>query len=168
MQNLSPLDVQKQVFGRRMRGYDVDEVRAYLHLVAEELEGLVRENQSLTREAMLMREELREHANRERILKDTLLAAQTVAEDMRETARREAELIVRDAEGSAERTLAHALDRVAEVEKAIQDLRIERRSLRNRLTSVITTFQQMLEMDEEQDGRSEPLATIHRRRSESA
>lgn len=168
MQNLSPLDIQKQVFGRGVRGYDIDEVRAYLHMVAEELEGLLRENQTLTKEVTLLREELREHASRERILKDTLLAAQTVAEDMRENARREAELIVREAEGTAERTIAHAMDRTGEIEKAIQDLRIERRAVRNKLSALITTFQQMVEMDEEEDSRSEPLTTMHRKRSESA
>lgn len=168
MQNLSPLDIQKQLFNRRLRGFDVDEVRAYLHVVAEEMENLVRENQILSRDVASMREELREHANRERILKDTLLSAQNVAEEMRETARREAELIVREAEGAAERTMAHALERVGEIERAVQDLRIERKALRNRLGALVDTFQQMLEMDQEEDSRSEPLATIHRRRSESA
>jgi DivIVA domain-containing protein len=44
MQNLTPLEIQKQTFARALKGYHPDEVRAYLHLVAEEIERLVREN----------------------------------------------------------------------------------------------------------------------------
>ena len=167
MQNVTPLDIQKQGFSQRLRGFDTGEVRAFLHLIAEEMERLLRDNEILTRDLEAGRDELRDHQNRERILKDTLLSAQTVAEEMRLTARREAELIVRDAEATADRTISHALQRVAEIEKAIQDLRIERKALRNRLSSVLTTFQQMVEFDQEEEDRSEPIATIHRHRTES-
>lgn len=167
MQNVTPLDVQKQSFSQRLRGFDTAEVRAFLHLIAEEMERLLRDNEILSRELEESRDELRDHHNRERILKDTLLSAQTVAEEMRLVARKEAELIVREAEASADRTISHALQRVAEIEKAIQDLRIERKSLRNRLAGVLSSFQQMVELDQEEEDRSEPLATIHRHRTES-
>lgn len=168
MQNVTPLDIQKQSFSQRLRGFDSGEVRAFLHLIAEEMERLLRENEILSRDLEASREELREHHNRERILKDTLLSAQTVAEEMRLTARREADLIVREAEASADRTVSHALQRVAEIEKAIQDLRIERKSLRNRLSGVLSSFQQMVELDQDEEDRSEPLATIHRHRMDSS
>ena len=47
MQNLTPLEIQKQTFSRALKGYSPDEVRAYLHLVAEEIERLLRENDRL-------------------------------------------------------------------------------------------------------------------------
>ena len=33
MQNLTPLDIQKQTFARALKGYNADEVRGYLSLV---------------------------------------------------------------------------------------------------------------------------------------
>src|SRR6185436_8431067 len=109
MQDLTPLEIQKQTFSRTIKGYNADEVRAYLHLVAEEIERFVRENDRLSREVAVLRDELSDHSNRERILKDTLLSAQKVAEDLTTNARKEAELIVKDAELLSERVIGQAV-----------------------------------------------------------
>ncbi len=164
MQNLSPLEIQKQTFSRAIKGYHQDEVRAYLHLVAEEIERLLRENDRLSRESMSLREDLEDHSNRERILKDTLLSAQKVAEDLTANARKEAELIVKDAELLSERFLAQATQRVGDLEKAIQDLKIERRAARNRLQATLDTIQQMVLLDAEQEANDQPLTALFRQR----
>ena len=122
MQNLTPLEIQKQIFSRAIKGYSPDEVRAYLHLVAEEIERLGRENDRLSRDVAVLREDLEDHNNRERILKDTLLSAQKVAEDLTTNARKEAELIVKDAELLADRLIGQAMQRVDDLERAIGDL----------------------------------------------
>src|SRR4051812_3447977 len=98
MHNLTPLDIQRQTFSRALKGFDTNEVRAYLQLVAEEIERLVRDVDRLSRENAMLREELDEHNARERILKDTLLSAQKVSEDVKANAQKEAVLIVKDAE----------------------------------------------------------------------
>src|SRR3977135_904111 len=103
MSNLTPLEIQKQLFARKFKGFDPDEVRAYLQMVAEELEILIKDVDRLSRENVMLREDLDDHNQRERILKDTLLSAQKVSEDVRATARKEAELIVKDAELLSER-----------------------------------------------------------------
>ena len=43
---MTPLDVQSHHFGRRWHGYDPDEVDAFLRIVSEDYEGLVRETDS--------------------------------------------------------------------------------------------------------------------------
>ena len=111
MQSLTPLEIQKQQFSRVFKGYNADEVRAYLSLVAEEIENLVRDVDRLARENAMQREDLDDHSQRERILKDTLLSAQKVSEDVKANARKEAELIVKDAELLAERVVGQAIDR---------------------------------------------------------
>jgi cell division initiation protein len=165
MQNLTPLEIQKQTFSRAIKGYNPDEVRAYLHLVAEEIERLVRENDRYSRETALLREDLEDHSNRERILKDTLLSAQKVAEDLTSNARKEAELIVKDAELLSERLIAQAMQRVGDLEKAIQDLKIERRAVRNKLQATLDTVQQMVVLDAEQEANEEPLTALFRARN---
>jgi cell division initiation protein len=167
MQNLTPLEIQKQTFGRAIKGYNPDEVRAYLHLVAEEIERLVRENDRLSRDSAVLREDLEDHSNRERILKDTLLAAQKVAEDLTTNARKEAELIVKDAELLSERLIAQAMQRVGDLEKAIQDLKIERRAARNKLQATLDTIQQMVVLDAEEEANELPLTGLFRQRLQS-
>lgn len=164
MQNLTPLEIQKQTFSRVLKGYQVDEVRAYLHLVAEEIERLVRENDRLSRDVAVLREDLDDHSNRERILKDTLLSAQKVAEDLTANARKEAELIVKDAELLSERLIGQAMQRVGDLERSITDLKIERRSVRNKLQNTLDAVQQMVVLDAEQEANEEPLTALFRAR----
>ena len=163
MQNLTPLDIQKQTFSRAFKGYTTDEVRAYLQLIAEEIERLVRDVDRLSRENAMLREELDEHNARERILKDTLLSAQKVSEDVRANAQKEAELIVKDAELLSERLMLQAMARVADLERAIQDLKMERRQARNKLTATLDTIQQLLMLDAEQEANELPITSMYRK-----
>ena len=165
MQNLTPLEIQKQTFSRALKGYHPDEVRAYLHLVAEEIERLVRENDRFLRETVGLREDLEDHSNRERILKDTLLSAQKVAEDLIGNARKEAELVVKDAEMLADRVIGQAMQRVGELERTINELKIERRALRNRLQGTLDIVQQMVVLDAEQEANEEPITSLFRQRA---
>lgn len=165
MHNLSPLEIQKQTFSRAFKGYHPDDVRAYLHLVAEEIERLVRENDRLSRETAAMREDLEDHSNRERILKDTLLSAQKVAEDLTGNARKEAELIVKDAELLADRVIGQAMQRVGDLERTINELKLERRALRNRLQGTLDIVGQMVILDAEQEANEEPITSLFRARN---
>jgi len=162
VQNLTPLEIQKQTFARVLKGYNVEEVRAYLHLIAEEIERLVKDVDRLARENAHLREDLEDHSNRERILKDTLLSAQKVSEDVKANARKEAELIVKDAELLSERVVSQAMGRVGDLERAILDLKLERRSARQRLQSTLETMQQLLSLDAEQEATELPITSIFR------
>ena len=162
MQDLTPLEIQKQTFARVLKGYNVDEVRAYLHLIAEEIERLVKDVDRLARENAHLREDLDDHSHRERILKDTLLSAQKVSEDVKTNARKEAELIVKDAELLAERVVSQAMQRVGDLERNILDLKLERRSARQKLQTTLETMQQLLALDAEQEATEQPITSIFR------
>lgn len=162
MQGLTPLDIQKQTFSRGFKGYNSDEVRAYLHLVAEEIEHLLHEVDRVTRENNTLREDLDEHTARERILKETLLSAQRVSEELKANARKEAELIVKDAELLSERVVAQAMQRVHDLEKAILDLKIERRAARNKLQGTLDTVQHLIVLDAEEEASDQPITAMFR------
>jgi cell division initiation protein len=166
MQRLSPLEIQKQTFAKSLKGYSVDEVRAYLHLVAEEIERMVKDIDRLSRENVHFREELGEHSERERILKETLLSAQKVSEEVKANARKEAELIVKDAELLSERLISQAMTRVGDLERSIQELKIERKGARNKLQTILDTFQQLLALDVEQEANEQPITAMFRKMHE--
>jgi len=166
MQNLTPLEIQKQNFARKLKGFDTSEVRAYLQLVAEEIEILIKDVDRLSRENIMLREDLDDHNQRERILKDTLLSAQKVSEEVKANARKEAELIVKDAELLSERLVSQAMSRVADLERTIQDLKVERRSARNKLQATLDTIQQLLMLDAEQEANELPITSMYRAKSE--
>jgi cell division initiation protein len=166
MSNLTPLEIQKQLFARKFKGFDSDEVRAYLQMVAEEMEILIKDVDRLSRENVMLREDLDDHNQRERILKDTLLSAQKVSEDVKSNARKEAELIVKDAELLSERLVSQAMTRVADLERTIQDLKVERRGARNKLQATLDTIQQLLMLDAEQEANELPITSMYRAKSE--
>ena len=163
MQNLTPLEIQKQSFARKLKGFDPNEVRAYLQMVAEEIETLLLSVDRLSRENAMLREDLEDHNQRERILKDTLLSAQKVSEEVKSNARKEAELIVKDAELLSERLVSQAMSRVADLERSIQDLKVERRAARNKLSATLDTIQQLLMLDAEQEANELPITSMYRR-----
>jgi cell division initiation protein len=162
MQNLTPLEIQKATFSRKFKGYNVDEVRGYLYLVAEEIERVLKQNDELMRENANLREDLDEHTQRERILKDTLLSAQRVSEEVKANAHKEAELIVKDAELLSERLIAQAMSRVSDLERSIQDLKLERKAARSRLQSTLDIAQQMVSLDAEQEANELPITSLRR------
>jgi len=166
MQNLTPLEIQKQVFARALKGYNPDEVRGYLSLVAEEIERLVKDVDRLSRENAMLRDELDDHSKRERILKDTLLSAQKVSEEVKSNARKEAELIVKDAELLSERVIAQAMQRVSDIERSIQDLKIERIAVRARLQGTLDTVQHVIALDADQESTEQPITSVFRKRME--
>lgn len=163
MPRVTPLEIQKHEFSRKWKGIDPVEVEVFLALVAEEMEELVRGNAELEMRVRRLEEENAEHRERERILKETLLAAQRASEDIRSTAHKQADLIVREAQGSAERLTHNALQRSAEMEKAIQELKIQRANFRLQLQKMLELFGQILDFDREEDEKDRPLSYLTRR-----
>ncbi len=159
----SPLEIQKREFSRRWKGLDPVEVQTFLTDVAEDMESVARENMNLETRIRALELENDEHRERERILKQTLLSAQQASEDMRTTARKEGELIVREAQGSAERLTHNALQRSADIEKAIAELKVQRANFRLQLQKMIELFQQVLDFDRDEDEKDRPMSYMTRK-----
>jgi cell division initiation protein len=163
MPRLTPLEIQKHEFSRKWKGLDPVEVESFLALLAEEMEEIVRANADLSARVGRLTEENAEHRERERILKETLLTAQRASEDIRSQAQKQAELILREAQDGAERLTHNALQRSAEIEKAIHELKLHRANFRLQLAKMVELFQQVLEFDKEDDEKSRPLSYLTRK-----
>jgi len=162
---MSPLEIQKREFSRKWKGLDPVEVHQFLVDVAEDMEALARENADLDGRMRSLEQENEEHREREQILKQTLLSAQQASEDIRAAARKEAELVVREGQDSSERLTHSALQRAAEIEKAIHELKMQRTNFRLQLQKMIELFQQVLEFDRDEDDKERPLSYITRKAS---
>lgn len=146
---ISPMDIQRQAFGRRLRGLDADEVRAYLNIVAEEVATLQMERDRLHQEVQEVRSLLEEHRQRETILKNTLLMAQRVSEEIKENARKQADTVIKEAEIQSDHLVELAQSRAHEVERGILDLRAHRTALRTDVRALITRLTRILDLQEE-------------------
>ena len=163
---ISPMDIQRQTFARRFRGLDPDEVRSYLALVAEEVAALQHEREDLARQLQHTKVLLDEHKERETILKNTLLTAQKLSEDIRDNARKQSESVVREAELQADRLIELAQSRAHEVERSILDLRSHRTAVRTDVRALITRLAHLLDLQEEAE--LEDNLRFLRRREEGA
>jgi cell division initiation protein len=163
---ISPMDIQRQTFARRIRGLDPEEVRTYLALVAEEVAALQHERDDLARQLQHIKVLLEEHRERETILKNTLLTAQKLSEDIRDNARKQSESVVREAELQADRLIELAQSRAHEVERSILDLRSHRTAIRTDVRALITRLSHLLDLQEEAE--LEDNLRFLRRREEGA
>jgi DivIVA domain-containing protein len=126
--HLTPLDVRRYDFGRTLRGYDPERVEQFRQQVAEELERLTRQTQELEAKARGFHEQLRAFRERDKALNDALVSAQQLRGEIREQSEREAQLIIREARGEAERFLEGSRNEIRHLHAHIAELERARRS----------------------------------------
>lgn len=160
---LTAMDVEQQEFTRKVRGYDTDEVKLYLRSVAEELERLNLDNASVREELGQLRERLEDYRQRERMLQDTLLTAQRMADEHRENSRVESELLIKEARIKAERLLEQAQDQLATLESEIAQAKLERDVFENRLRSAVQEHLSLLELRKAERADVDNLRFLRRR-----
>ena len=148
---VTPLDLRQQKFRTVMRGYDRAEVESFLGETADDYEQALREADRLKDELGRAQAALDEHRESERNLRNTLLTAQRLADEIRSSAEAEAKRMVREAEGRAELLLQKAQSRLDEVQREIDGLRQKRRDVENSLESTISALRNALSFVREQD-----------------
>jgi len=141
---ITPLDIKKQEFKRSFRGYDPVEVETFLEMVADEYEALLRERNNLSDEVLKLRTQLRDYQEVERALKDTLMNAQQAIAQSRENSRREADLLIREAELRAEKTLEDAKKRLAELKNELLLIKAQKDSFARRLHHLLESQLELL------------------------
>jgi cell division initiation protein len=151
MMRITPLDMRQQRFKPAMRGYDRTEVVAFLTESADDYEHAMREIDRLRADLMRMEALLGEHRERERNLRDTLLTAQRLADEMKEHAQTEAKLIVREAQGRADMLLQKAQVRLEEMDHDINEMKLRRRDAEGTVEATIQALYRALEFMRDQD-----------------
>jgi cell division initiation protein len=147
---ISPLDIQQQQFkGKLFGGLDTEDVDAFLQQVAEEMEELIRENSELKEQARKIAADADELKQREVNLRETMLAAQKITEEMKANSQKEATLLITEAELRAEKILVDANNKLAQLNSQIQDLRRERLQFETSLKSLLDSHYKMLSLNEE-------------------
>jgi cell division initiation protein len=124
--NITPLDITQKQFRKTFRGFEPEEVEAFLALVAVEFEALVKDNMALREDNQRKAEDIAEYRSRERALQETLVTAQKASEEIRDAARKEAEITISDAELQAEKIVQGAHARFLRIVDDINELKRQR------------------------------------------
>ncbi len=148
---ITPIDIRKQEFRRAMRGYDTDEVETFLAMVADEMEELAGTAQKSRTELVTLRERLQEYQQMEATMRETLVTVQRAADEKREVARHEAEIILKEAEMRAGRWIEEAHRSIRDIKKELVRLGGMRDSYVTRLRMLVQAQLDMLKIAEMED-----------------
>ncbi|HSB82817.1 MAG TPA: DivIVA domain-containing protein [Candidatus Methylomirabilis sp.] len=145
----SPLEITQREFGRRLRGLDPEEVQTFLEQIAEEMTRLLQENTDRAGQIQRLEGQLRVHQEREESLRNTLVTAQKMTEEIKANAKREADLLVRETELKAERLLEDAHRKLGQVQAEIAELKRQRDLFASKLRGLLKTHLDLLEPEPE-------------------
>ena len=146
----TPIDIRDQQFKVRFRGFDILEVDAFLEKIAEAFESLQLENGSLYKKIQRISLEIQEFKEREDSFKRAILNSQNVLDQMKENAKRTAEIIIAEAEVKAEKILNKAHNRLSQLHEDITELRRQRVQIEIKLRSILETHTKLLDIGKEE------------------
>ena len=146
---VTPIDIRQQQFTVKMfRGFDVQEVDTFLEDLAGDYETLLKENALLKEQLQLLEDRTKGIEERERVLQETLVTTHRVVEEMKEGAKREAALGVREAKLEAEKILESARVEAATMHAEVEALKRTRRQFAESLRSTIEMYRRLVDQDE--------------------
>ena len=166
---LTPLDIQQHQFRSVLFGLDAKEVDAFLDLVGAAFEDLIRQNNDASDEARRLKASLEDFREREKTLKDTMITATKIAEEVKQGAQREAQAVISQAEVQAEKIIQNAHTRLVRILDDINELKRQKAQFEGNLRSLIDTHGKLLDaMSDRVDQESIELSTMSRRAETSS
>ena len=143
---MTATDIRQQQFAVRLfRGFDPKEVDAFMEEMADDVDELIRENALLKEQLAIVEEKSRGVEGREKTLQETLVTTQKIAEELKENARREAELVLREAHLRAEKFMQDAREEHAKLSAEVSGLKRLRRQLGEEIMSTIASHKRLVE-----------------------
>jgi len=146
---VTPLDIRKQEFKKVMRGLDSEEVFAFLNTIAEEYEAVLSDNKNLRERLVALEERLNEYKAIETNLRNTLLTAEKLTAEAKENARREASLLIREAEMEADRAAESIRAHTSQLRREILELKKNKDNYITRLKTLLDGHRKMIDGFEE-------------------
>lgn len=146
---ITPLDIRHKEFGRSMRGYKDLEVDEFLDEIVEEFERVFNENIDYRDRLEALEEKIEQYKNIEETLQKTLISAQEQAEELKINAKKEADLILRDAELKSRGIINDSYAERQKIQRSVQSLRQKHEDLRYQLRSLIEGYMNVLDQDDD-------------------
>jgi len=142
---IAPIDIAHKTFARKVMGLDADEVSDFLRDIADQMEELIRERNSI-KEMIRQRDlQIMEYKERDETLKATIATATRMSEQIRNDAEREAHLIVGDAHQKAEMILKDSRDNLKRIYQEIAELKRTRMQFEANVRAICQSHMSMLD-----------------------
>jgi cell division initiation protein len=146
---LTPLDIHNKEFKRGFRGYSEEEVDDFLDQVVQDFETLLRDNAMLKEQIEDLQQKVEQYRQLESTLHNTLIVAQETAEEVKESARKEAELILREARLQGEKIVHDAEESVRRAQTRLGEARRQAAAFRAQVRSLLESQLEILRAAED-------------------
>lgn len=144
---LTPLDIENKKFSKKINGYNVDEVDDFLDQVTLEYEKLYKENNEYKDKVEQAEKDLEHYRNVEKTLQNTLVMAQTTADDIKSMAQKQAEQIIRDAQSEARHSVDDLNQQEIEMTRKIEEMKKQFEVYKAKMEALLISQLEMLQDD---------------------
>lgn len=142
---LTPLDIRHKEFKRGMRGYADVEVDEFLDEVADELEGVFKDNIDLGERVEALESQVLGYKRIEETLQKTLVSAQASADELKQNSAKEAQLILHEAELKGRQLVNEAYSERQGIEQSMANLKSAEQDFRFKFRQVLEGYLKHLE-----------------------
>lgn len=146
---LTPLDIENKRFGRSIKGYNVDEVDDFLDELTVQYERLYKENAELKEQVESSKKDLEHYRSVEHTLQNTLVMAQTTAEDIKKMAQQQADQIIAEANSKAKKSVEDLDRQEFELRAKLEEKKKEYELFKSKMERLLLSQLDMLKDDEE-------------------
>jgi len=146
--NITPMEIKKQEFASKFKGYAPDEVNSYLEMVADHLEHLLKKNSEMDQKINLLEERLSHYTRIESVLQETLLNTQKSAEEIKATAEMNAKSIIDEARLRSTQMINDAKQGLLQIRREIAELINQKNTFIINFKSLLTAQNSLIDMIE--------------------
>ena len=148
---LTPLDIENKRFTKTLKGYNVEEVDDFLDQLTLEYEKLYKENAEYRDQVDKYQKDLEHYRNVEHTLQNTLVMAQTTAEDIKSMAQKQADQIIRDAQNDARRAVDELNKEEFEVRRRLEEIKRQFDVYKAKMEAVLISQLELLQDDNKEN-----------------
>ena len=148
---LTPLDIENKRFSKTLKGYNVDEVDDFLDQLTLEYEKLYKENAEYKEKIEESKRDLEHYKSVEHTLQNTLVMAQTTAEDIKSMAQKQADQIIRDAQSEARKAVEGITKDEFEIRKRTEELKRQFDVYKAKMEALLISQLELLQDDKDEN-----------------
>lgn len=142
---ITPMDIHNKEFETGFRGYDKEAVNAFMAELVHDYETLYRDNREMTDKIEQLEKRIAQYEKMEATMNDALVLAQETGENVKNSARKEADLIIQEAEQQRRQILEEADRQLREGHEKYAVIRNEVAVFKARMESILTSQLQLLD-----------------------
>lgn len=162
---ITPVDIENKEFKKSFRGYDIDEIEAFLTELAKDYARIYRENASLKDKNAMLADAVENYKEMEETMRSAIISAQRTSEEILKNAHEQADIINKEAKIRAQEMINEAEEKVRELNRETAEIDGRNTLMRAKLRAVLNTYLGML--DEIPQTEAEPVREIKKSVSET-